>query len=122
MLKFFKGYFHSIIVFSPTVASDEKWDYVKELKLLADNEKLKDWVKKMIQKNKPKVHQIVEKPGNDLEDFEKIDTKPLEDFTIPETCFYSEYDQDTLEGIMEEQMNVVKLLKKYGKSKHLANR
>lgn len=27
LLKFYKGYFHSILVFSPTVASDEKWDW-----------------------------------------------------------------------------------------------
>lgn len=27
LLKFYKGYFHTILVFSPTVASDEKWDW-----------------------------------------------------------------------------------------------
>ena len=26
LLKFYKGYFNTILVFSPTVASDEKWD------------------------------------------------------------------------------------------------
>ncbi len=26
LLDFYKGYFHNILVFSPTVASDEKWD------------------------------------------------------------------------------------------------
>ena len=27
LLKFYKGYFHSILVFSPTVASDDKWEW-----------------------------------------------------------------------------------------------
>lgn len=27
LLKFYSGYFHTILVFSPTVASDEKWDW-----------------------------------------------------------------------------------------------
>lgn len=27
LLKFYKGYFHTILIFSPTVASDEKWDW-----------------------------------------------------------------------------------------------
>lgn len=27
LLQFYKGYFHTILVFSPTVASDEKWDW-----------------------------------------------------------------------------------------------
>ena len=46
LLKFYKGYFHSILVFSPTVASDEKWDYVKGLPLLAENLPLKKWLLK----------------------------------------------------------------------------
>ncbi len=27
LLKFYKHYFHTILVFSPSVASDEKWDW-----------------------------------------------------------------------------------------------
>ncbi len=27
LLNFYRGYFHTIVVFSPTVASDEKWDW-----------------------------------------------------------------------------------------------
>ena len=29
LLNFYKGYFHSILVFSPTIESDEKWDWAK---------------------------------------------------------------------------------------------
>jgi hypothetical protein len=112
LLKFYKGYFHSILVFSPTVASDEKWDWVKSLKLLADNVPLKKWLENMTSDDNP----VVEGPK--LE----VDLPKYEDGYIPEECFYTEYDEETLTEIMEEQMKMVRLLKSKGKSKHLANR
>ena len=36
LLKFYKGYFNTILVFSPTIDSDEKWDWVKEQDLLVE--------------------------------------------------------------------------------------
>jgi hypothetical protein len=51
-----------------------------------------------------------------------VDLQKMTDFRIPEDCFYSEYDEDTLADIMAEQMRMVKLLKKAGQSKHMANR
>lgn len=59
-------------------------------------------------------------PGRELEGL--VNPKPLTDFRIPENHFYSEYDEATLVSIMEEQMAVVRLLKKHEQSKHLANR
>lgn len=112
LLKFYKGYFHSILVFSPTVASDEKWDWVKSQKLLADNVPLKKWLENMTGDDNP----VVEGPKMD------VDLPKYEDGYIPEDCFYSEYDEETLTEIMEEQMKMVRLLKSRGKSKHLANR
>jgi hypothetical protein len=112
LLKFYKGYFHSILVFSPTVASDEKWDWVKSQKLLAENVPLKKWLENMTGDDNP----VVEGPK--LE----VDLPVYEDGYIPEDCFYTEYDEETLTEIMEEQMKMVRLLKSKGKSKHLANR
>lgn len=107
-------------MFSPTVASDEKWDMVKQLPLLADNVPLKKWIKSLeeealddsVVEKRPQAH-----PLQGL-----VNPAPLLDKRIPEENFYSDYDEDTLRGIMEEQMTVVRLLKQYGKSKHLANR
>lgn len=28
LLNFYRGYYHTILIFSPTVASDEKWDCI----------------------------------------------------------------------------------------------
>ena len=44
------------------------------------------------------------------------------DGKIPEECFYHEYNPNDLEKIANEQMQMVTLLKKFKKSKHLANR
>lgn len=112
LLKFYKNYFHNILVFSPTVASDEKWDWVKSQKLLADNKPLKKWLENMTSDDNP----VVEGPKME------VDLPEYEDGYIPEDCFYSEYNEETLSEIMEEQMKMVKLLKSKGKSKHLANR
>lgn len=122
LLKFYKGYFHNILVFSPTVASDEKWDMVKDMNLLTDNKPLKDYVKSLKFKRQRTSNEIVDRPqkGSELE--ELISTEPLEDKRIPESNFYSDYDEDTLREIMAEQMALVKLLKQHDKSKHMANR
>jgi hypothetical protein len=52
----------------------------------------------------------------------EVDLPKYEDGIIPDDCFYSEYDEDTLADIMDQQMKMVKLLKSHGKSKHLAHR
>ena len=107
-----KGYFHSILVFSPTVASDDKWEWVKSQKLLADNIPLKKWLENMTSDDNP----VVEGPK--LE----VDLPKYEGGRIPEDCFFTDYDEDTLTGIMEEQMKMIDLLNSRGKSKYLANR
>ena len=121
LLKFYKGYFHTILVFSPTVASDEKWDYVKNLKLLAQNKPLYDWVKELQdQKTNNPVVPVRESGAKDMEGLVKYD----EDFDgkIPEEHFFDDYNSETLEKILDEQMTLIKLLKKHGMTKHLANR
>lgn len=121
LLKFYKGYFHNILVFSPTVASDEKWDMIKESSLLGDNKPLKDWIKKM-EKKKEDEFKVVQKPSPESAFEGLISTQPLLDKTIPEENFFTDYNEEKLREIMEEQMMLVRLLKEYGKSKHLANR
>jgi hypothetical protein len=113
LMKFYKGYFHSILVFSPTVASDEKWDHVKEQPLLAENLPLKKWLLTIGEKKK--TDSVVESKE------EKPEIQPHSPY-IPEDCFFSEYDEDTLVRVMDEQMGLVRLLKSHGKSKHMANR
>lgn len=121
LLMFYKKYFHNIIVFSPTVASDEKWDYVKTLELLSQNEKLQKWVKmKGKGDGENKVVQSIDRDGA----FDGLVNPYSESFDgkIGEDCFIDIYDESVLETLMSEQMNIVKLLKKHGQTKFLANR
>ena len=92
---------------------------VKRQQLLAENKPLKRWLKALKEK-KDEENVVVSKPNPGCEI--EADLEPMDDFRIPEECFYSSYDEDTLGEIMNEQMKMVKLLKKCGKSKHLANR
>lgn len=120
LLNFYKNYFHTILVFSPTIDSDEKWDWVKEQKLVIENKDLKKWVKKMMEKEDedkvvqgPKIDPILEGLVNQKESFTG---------KIPPEHFFDRYDEDTFSAIMEEQMSLIKLLKKYKQPKYLANR
>lgn len=117
LLKFYQGYFHTILVFSPTVASDEKWDYIKKLKLLSKNKELEKWLEK--QKEKAEKNPVVPKRPVD----QALEPQEGEfDGRIPEDHFFDDYNSETLEKILDEQMGMVKLLKKNGLTKHLANR
>ena len=121
LLQFYKGYFHTILVFSPTIESDEKWDYIKKQKLLIKNLPLKKWLQD--QAAKKAGDEIVEAPPISAELENKI-TNSDEDFdgTIPEEHYFNDYDDETFQGIMEEQLSMIKALKKHGQPKYLANR
>lgn len=120
LLGFYKDYFHTILIFSPTVASDEKWDYVKDQDLISDNVPLKQWIRELSQQYDRNAVVQPAPPGRELEG--AVNMKPLIDKKIPSKCFYSEYDEDTLESIMDEQMTIVEMLKEHEQSKHMANR
>lgn len=122
LLNFYKGYFHTIIIFSPTVASDEKWDWVKKQSLLIENLPLKKWLKAHLQE-KMKRGEIVQAPpqGYELGRLQS-DSDPEFDGKIPEEMFFTEYSVDDLKSFMDQQKAVIQALKKHGQSKHLANR
>jgi hypothetical protein len=123
-LKFYAGYFHTILIFSPTVASDEKWDWVKNQKLLIQNKPLLKWIKDQKGKKPGDPYTVVDPPppAKELEEFVKDKDEDEFDGRIPEENFMSEYDETTLASIMDEQMAIVTALKKHKKTKHLANR
>lgn len=119
-LMFNKGYFHTILVFSPTIDSDEKWDYIKNQKLLVENKPLKNWIKGM--KNKKDENAVVENSNIDPALEGLVNPDHGFDGRIPEEHFFDDYDDDKFRSIMDEQMKLIKLLKKNGQTKHLANR
>ena len=122
LLDFYRGYFHTILVFSPTVQSDEKWDWIKNQKLIIENKPLKEWVKKKMREKNEEEDKIVQGPKVDpiLEGL--VNTSSEFSEYIPEEHFFDDYDDAAFQGIMEEQMAMIKLLKKYDQPKYLANR
>lgn len=93
---------------------------MKDQQLLAENKPLKKFIADLTaEKNK---NSVVDNKRLGTELAGLVNKAQMVDFTIPEECFFSDYDADTLQTVMDEQMAIVKLLKKHGKSKHMANR
>ncbi len=122
LLDIYAGQFHKIIIFSPTVASDEKWDYIKNKEgLIAQNIELMHYVDTMTRRNKSirlVEGALVKNEFDGLVD----EYDPDFDGKIGEDCFMEDYSEESLRDIYTKQMTLVKLLKKHGKTKHLANR
>lgn len=130
LLCFYRKYFHTIIIFSPTVASDEKWDYIKNQDLLAENIPLKKWLRDRANRREFK-DRIVQPPpvSHELEGLVHLNTGTNEgkkgekfDGRIPEDCFYTQYNEADLQSILHQQKAIITELKKHHKTKHLANR
>lgn len=111
VLDFFAGYFHKILVFSPTLMSDEKWDYIKKRPLLGENVALK----KFLEKLDMDVSGIVGKPS-------VVARKTVFDPYIPDEFFMTDYEPKTLKSFMEEQMEMIERITELGGTKHIADR
>ena len=123
MLQFYKGYFNTILVFSPTVESDEKWDVVKKQILTIPNNPLKAFLQSLINRDLKKKNGIVERPAGKDSEYQSIVDK-LGEHTgyIREEDFYDDYDDGVFEELMEEQRSMIRLLKSHDQPKYLANR
>jgi hypothetical protein len=121
LLNFYRNYFHTILIFSPTIDSDEKWDWVKEQKLLIENKPLKAWIK-MMASQQDDDQQVVQ--GRKIDTALQGLVNREEDFSpiIPDEHYHNDYNEEVFMEIMEEQMNLIRLLKKYKQPKYLANR
>lgn len=124
---YYKQYFHTIVIFSPTVKNDDKWDYVKKQPLLAENVKLKKFLKKLEEK-KNELDFVSNRHSAPIEGTKvdivtgHVEKKDKFDPKIPESCFIEEYKEEDLIHILAEQQKMIDLLSANGKSKHLANR
>lgn len=120
LLNFYRGYFNTILVFSPTIDSDEKWDWVKQQKLLVENIPLKRWLKEMASRKKEQSLVQRAPPSAELEGLVNRDEKWSG--LIPEEHYFHEYKEEEFRDVMEEQLGVIRLLKRYNQPKYLANR
>lgn len=120
LLKQYKGYFNKVLVCSPTVDNDAKWDVVKDTKgVLAENKQLKKAIDGMSEEKRKKLPTVVHKPGRQEEDdpkAQKFEGK------IPEEDFFM--DLNELPGRIAKQNEVIMSLREeHGdKSKYIADR
>lgn len=116
LLKHYKEYFHKILVCSPTVNNDEKWDVVKDTKhVVARNVRLERFGAKG--KFKKKLPKVVFPSGSKLEKEKDWDGK------IPDEDFFTSLDD--LFPRLQEQQDTIDKLRKHGagaKAKFLADR
>jgi hypothetical protein len=109
ILKHYKGYFHRILISSPTVNNDEKWDLVKKTKhVLAENKKLEQELNSM--KVKGKKLKVVFKDSMSLQ--EQITEKEGWDGNIPEEDFFA--DIDRIPSLIKSQQDILDRLKDLG--------
>jgi hypothetical protein len=114
LLDFYKGYFHNIIIFSPTIKADEKWLHAAKQPYLTENKALTKFLAKQ---DKKKYIEIVEKATAEV----KLNPKKF-DPLIPKEMMKTEFDGSLLKSIMDEQMHQIEALEKLGGTKHIANR
>ena len=117
ILNQYKGYFHRIVVCSPTLENDPKWEIVKKTKgVLKENTKLEHILSQRPKNNKKRKWKVVstEQQKEDLSKFDgKIDTDDM----------FSE--QQNLYPIIQHQQSVIEYLNQEGyedQSKYLVDR
>jgi hypothetical protein len=114
MLGFYKKYFHKIIVISPTVKNDPKWETVQEWDLQKENKPLQKALKKLEEKGlMTMILPDLKKKGDPTKKF---------DGRIPKENFIEELDPDRLQDFMDEQQELVDFLLENGLSRWLSNR
>ena len=131
ILSFYAEYFHTILIFSPTLHNDEKWATVKTWKLLARNRELETFLRTLASDGDHRLEQpytkiVVGPPPLELDRErrrEDDETDPHRwNGRIPEKCFVTEYDETLLRTILDDQQQMIDFLAAHGKTKHLANR
>lgn len=121
LLEFYGGYFHKIFVLSPTVKSDVKWEYAKQLKVLAENTALKKWLINMA--NPPSVNSPIQPAPIDRRFAEILDEMSVFQEEIPENCFF--HGNEVVKAVREmldRNKEVVDLLHAHGQLKTMADR
>lgn len=110
LIMFYKDYFNQIIVFSPTARNDEKWLFLKDQDVLVENVKLKKFLKN------------IQGKGKGLVTNQQVVLPPEVPFERKITNIYTEFKQEQLMEIMEEQDALIQMLEELDKSKHIADR
>lgn len=124
LLEFYKGLFHQIYIFSPTIKNDEKWKYIKTRKILADNTKLKKALAEIQKKRDVKETKVVKNKATSfaIQSEPPVNkVKPYSPF-IPEECFISTFSESSVNDILLQQQEMIAYLEEHDYTKHTADR
>lgn len=122
LMHHYKEFFHKILVCSPTIDNDPKWDLVKDTKhILKENKKLNKILYQ--QADDPHMHRIIHDTPEDIyrnqikEKHDKFDGK------IPADCFFSDMDE-VIERVkdQQDQIEIIRDLGHDKQSKFIADR
>lgn len=131
MLDFYKGYFHEIRIYSPTINADPKWEYVEKQKgYTVRNHKLEEWLEKhpydhklpMTDRRNQKLVVVIPPPRNQWLK-EKVKPKAdKHDGSITKENLRDSIDLGELAEWMEKRKKEIAHIKKHGKDISLYNR
>lgn len=110
LLDFYSNFFHRIIIFSPTINNDEKWEYIKNKKILVENVELKKALEK------------IKKKGGEIVSGEPVPNLPSFNPKMAETCFVTEFTEEDISNIHKQQQDMIEFLKKHGYTRFVADR
>ena len=114
----YAGYFHRILIISPTIRSDVKWKFLMKQKVLVENKALKAWCNN--ERLKAEEEQIVQHTPVSNFIGSILDKKFTEE--IPPEDFMDDCDPYEFMKIMEENKKIVTLLDEQDQLKTLADR
>lgn len=126
LLNHYKGYFHRILVCSPTVENDEKWDVVKKTTgILAENKVLKEILGEKLKRGQKEHPQVVHKSEGHANEYVRLEAKGENKFDgkIPEGDFFE--DLDEVPKRLHHQRQMMSKLREMGygdKCKYLVDR
>lgn len=102
ILNQYKGYFHDLIVCSPTIANDPKWSLVKKQKgILAENKKLEEIIEGR-SKNSKRWKVVFADPYDEKKEIVKFDGK------VDQSKMFGE--QHKLWPVLQDQQNTIEFL------------
>ena len=122
-------YFHTILIASPSILSDQKWDTVRKKPLLKENTELRDYMRKQQEKAEQTYfgNVVTEPPPNkatqtkvdkpdDASSIFSSDDDDDDPRIIPKACWMKELSASTVAQIRKEQLDMIKKIKKLQKN------
>lgn len=120
-IEWFKGYFHEIILITPTLLSDPKWVHIRNLPLRVENKELEEWKEKKRKKGPMEGMLFIDEDGRPMRKKRKVKKEPF-DPKIPDECCHIDIDEQILREICEPKKELINELAEDGEPKHIAGR